>query len=128
MKVMVIPRGCGSLGEIVAGLRELLGFFQVVQVTQVWVGAVWMEAPHPPGWIREDGLDQLSISFGFLSWSVAGSEVRVSNRKRGLKVTVLSGSVLGFWQGFLWDGWTSASWIWRGQLLKSIFQAGRAQE
>lgn len=34
---------------------------------QVWLGAVWMEALDPPGWIREDGLDQLSIDFGFLS-------------------------------------------------------------
>lgn len=31
-KVTVTPRGCGSLGETVAGVREPLGFFQVVQV------------------------------------------------------------------------------------------------
>lgn len=53
--------------------------------------------------------------------SIAGCKVQQINRKHGLKVTVPSGAVLGFWQGILWDGWTSVSWIWRGQLLRSIF-------
>lgn len=83
-----------------------------------------MEALRPPGWIQEGSLDQLSISFGFLSRSIAGCKVRLMNRKRHLKVTVPSGSILGFWQGVLQDGWTFVSWIWRGQLLRDMFQAG----
>lgn len=68
-KVMVIPRGCESLGETVVGVREPLGFFGGCAGgwVRVWLGAAWLEALHPPGQIREDGLDQLSISFGFLS-------------------------------------------------------------
>lgn len=62
-----------------------------------------MEALHPPGWIQEDELDQLSISFAFLSRSIGGCKVQLMNRKRGLKVTVPSGSILGFCQGV--SGW-----------------------
>jgi len=51
---------------------------------------------------------------------VAGCKIQLINRKCGLKVTVPSGSVLGFWQGVLWDGWTAVSWIWRGQLLRML--------
>ena len=68
-KVVVIPRGRESLGETMAGVRELLGVFWgcAGDCVRVWLGAAWLEALHPPGRIREDGLDQLSISFGFLS-------------------------------------------------------------
>lgn len=33
----------------------------------VWLGAVWMEALHPLGWVQEDSLEQLSVGFGFVS-------------------------------------------------------------
>lgn len=62
-----------------------------------------MEALHPPGWIQEDGLDQLSVSFGLLSRSIAGCKVQLMNRECGLKVTVLRESILAFWQGVLQD-------------------------
>lgn len=55
-----------------------------------------MDALHPPGWIQEDGLDQLSISFGFLSRSTAGCKVQLMNRECGLKVAVPRGSMLAF--------------------------------
>lgn len=37
-KVTVTPRGCGSLGETVVGVREPLGFFRVVQVSGLGFG------------------------------------------------------------------------------------------
>lgn len=68
-KEMVIPRGRESLGETVVGVREPLGFLGgcAGDWVRVWLGAAWLEALHAPGRIREGGLDQLSISFGFLS-------------------------------------------------------------
>lgn len=69
VNVTVIPQGPGSLGETVTGVQEPFGVFSgcAGDWARVWLGAVWMEALHPPGQIQEDGLDQLSIGFGILS-------------------------------------------------------------
>lgn len=61
-KVTLTSWGCGNPGEAVMGVWEPLGFLSgsAGDWAWVWLGAVWMEALHPLGWVQEDSLEQLS--------------------------------------------------------------------